>query len=97
MVNRFAIFGRIATVSLLLGVTLGGAVAQENHQGMTHTTGEQTNFQRVDQPLWVKAAVTAGGISLIGLELWWFLLSKPKSRQAASRIWVDEREGNEGK
>ncbi|NJL37559.1 MAG: hypothetical protein HC899_13070 [Leptolyngbyaceae cyanobacterium SM1_4_3] len=97
MVNRFAIFGRIATVSLLLGVTLGGAVAQESHQGMTHTTGEQTNFQRVDQPLWVKAAVTAGGISLIGLELWWFLLSKPKSRQAASRIWVDEREGNEGK
>jgi plastocyanin domain-containing protein len=97
MVNRFAIFSHIATVSLLLGVTLGGAAAQENHQGMTHATGEQTHFQRVNQPLWVKAAVTAGGVGLIGLEWWWFLLSKPKSRQATSRIWVDEGKGNEGK
>ncbi|MBW4602250.1 MAG: hypothetical protein KME29_22425 [Calothrix sp. FI2-JRJ7] len=53
-------------------------VAQMPHQ--THTSETQTSFQRLEQPLWVKAAVTASGFGLIGLEIWWFLLSKPKSK-----------------
>jgi len=41
------------------------------------TIGE---FQRIDQPISTKIAVTLGGLGLIGLELWWFLLSKPVSK-----------------
>jgi plastocyanin domain-containing protein len=42
-------------------------------------------FQPIDQPLSHKIGVTVGGIALIGLELWWFLLNKPKSRQATAQ------------
>jgi plastocyanin domain-containing protein len=37
-----------------------------------------------------KVAVTVGGLGLIGLELWWFLLSKPKSRQATTQGGIQE-------
>jgi len=82
MINKSTIFNSIAALSILLGITSGRAVAQATHEGMPHLTEEQTGeFQRIEQPLWAKGAVTAGGLGLIGLELWWFLLSKPKSRK----------------
>ncbi|MBW4617064.1 MAG: hypothetical protein KME21_28245 [Desmonostoc vinosum HA7617-LM4] len=68
--NRTAIIGSIASMGLLLSVATHKAVAQTTHK--THT-----EFQRIEQPLWAKAAVTAGGLGLIALELWWFLRSKP--------------------
>lgn len=75
----------------MLGVTSGEGLAQtthgENHPEQTVQTGE---FQRIDQPLWVKGVVTTGGLGLIGLELWWFLLSKPKSRKAATQSGVQK-------
>lgn len=40
-------------------------------------------FDTIPQPLPVKIAVTAGGLALIGLELWWFLGSKTEAQQAA--------------
>ncbi|NJO72568.1 MAG: cupredoxin domain-containing protein [Leptolyngbyaceae cyanobacterium RM1_406_9] len=86
--KKLAILGGIATVSVLLGGTSGAAVAQMDHENMQPT--EQTEFRRIDQPLWVKGAVTAGGLGLIGLELWWFLLSKPKSRKAIAQEGVQE-------
>jgi hypothetical protein len=36
-----------------------------------------TKFQPIHQPLMLKVGVAFGGLALIGLELWWFLLSKP--------------------
>ncbi len=39
-------------------------------------TGE---FRFINQPLGLKVGVSAAGLGLIGLELWWFLLSKPKA------------------
>lgn len=39
---------------------------------------EDRRFQKVEQPLAVKLLVTAGGVGLIGLELWWFLGSDNK-------------------
>jgi hypothetical protein len=45
-------------------------------------------FQRIEQPLSHRLAVTVGGLGLIGLELWWFLLSKPKSRKAQTESGV---------
>ncbi|MFP4133241.1 MAG: hypothetical protein ACLFQP_04690 [Halothece sp.] len=41
---------------------------------------EDRRFQKVEQPLTVKLLVTAGGVGLIGLELWWFLGSGNKQK-----------------
>lgn len=89
MIKSSAILGGIATLGVLLGTSSGAALAQMSHDEMqsTEQTGE---FQRIDQPLWVKGVVTAGGLGLIGLELWWFLLSKPKSRKATTQGGVQE-------
>lgn len=79
----------IAAATMMLGVTSGGAIAQMPHEGMDST--EQTgDFQRIDQPLWIKGAVTVGGLGLIGVELWWFLFSKPKARRATSKGDIQE-------
>lgn len=70
----------LATLSLTLTLTLSlasGAPAQLNHEATVPTATDQ--FQRLEQPLWSKVAVTIAGLGLIGLELWWFLLSKPRS------------------
>jgi plastocyanin domain-containing protein len=96
MVNKTAIIGSIASLGFLFGISSSNALAQTAHENMapTEQTGqpiEQTGeFQRIEQPLWIKGAVTVGGLGLIGLELWWFLLSKPKSRQATTRAGVQE-------
>ncbi|MBE9108207.1 cupredoxin domain-containing protein [Nodosilinea sp. LEGE 07298] len=78
--------------SLAMVATLAsGTSAQVNHDTMTDHASEPTGqFQRIEQPLWSRVAVTGAGLSLIGLELWWFLLSKPKSRQATVTGGVQE-------
>ncbi|MCW6038805.1 hypothetical protein K4A83_21400 [Spirulina subsalsa FACHB-351] len=41
---------------------------------MEHSTPlKDQTFEQIEQPLLLKLAVTAGGLGLIGLELWWFL------------------------
>lgn len=82
--NRLA--GLIGLLLLMMGS--GTAVAQME---MPATEGEQRiQFRQIDQPLGVKGAVTAGGLALISLELWWFLFSKPKSRKAESNQGTQE-------
>jgi hypothetical protein len=44
----------------------------------THKTQQ---FQKVEQPLALKAGVTLVGLGLISLELWWFLFSKTKGKK----------------
>lgn len=91
MIKQPAMLGSLAAFGLLLGVTSGGALAQMPHGEPHGEQPEQTGeFQQIDQPLWAKGAVTAGGLGLIGLELWWFLLSKPKARKAATQGGVQE-------
>jgi plastocyanin domain-containing protein len=86
--KRFLISG-ITALSILLGAMSGEALAQmpsDMHQMQpSNPSGE---FHYIQQPLWVKGLVTVGGLGLIGLELWWFLFSKPKSRQAATQSGV---------
>ncbi|MEX0271477.1 cupredoxin domain-containing protein [Leptolyngbyaceae cyanobacterium UHCC 1019] len=91
MIRKSVLIGNIASFGILLGMPAGEAVAQMQHDEMQSTTPKQPGqFQRIEQPLWVKAAVTAGGFGLIGLELWWFLLSKPKSRKATIERGIQE-------
>lgn len=66
-------------IGILLGASLllGSASSAQAHITQTNT-GE---FQRIEQPNGLKLGVTAAGVGLIGLELWWFLLSKPKAQK----------------
>jgi plastocyanin domain-containing protein len=79
--------------SFALGLLFGGAsrtVAQMPHETNNSEVSQTTEFQRIEQPLWVKGVVTASGLGLIGLEIWWFLLSKPKSRKAEANNGIQE-------
>ena len=82
MVNKTALIGSIASLGIVFSIASGEAAAQKSHQTHSSTTVQTNQFQRIDQPLGNKLAVTLGGLGLIGLELWWFLLSKPKSKKA---------------
>ena len=76
----------LATLTLALSLCLSLAsrsFAQINHEATVPSATSQ--FQRLEQPLWAKVAVTSAGLGLIGLELWWFLLSQPRSGQARPR------------
>ena len=72
--HRQWMVGSLLSISLLLG-TAPTARAQISEAD----TGE---FRRIEQPLGLKAGVAAAGAGLIGLELWWFLLSKAKAQTA---------------
>ena len=89
MVTKTAIIGSIASLGLLLGAGSSKAVAQRAHEEM-QSAKQRGEFQSIEQPLWAKGTVTAAGLGLIGLELWWFLLSKPKSRQATAEGGIQE-------
>ena len=74
-----ALMGGMVMVSLQMG-TPSSAIASAPHSPMpTHSPPQSSQFQTIEQPFWVKAIVTAGGLSLIGLELWWFLFNKPST------------------
>lgn len=87
MESKQKILGSFAGIGFfLLSIAPGTAIAQ-----MPGESSEQTNkFRRIEQPLGLKVGVTLGGIALIGLELWWFLLSKTKAQQAEARQGVQE-------
>ncbi|MBE9169754.1 cupredoxin domain-containing protein [Pleurocapsales cyanobacterium LEGE 06147] len=87
MVNKTAILGRIASLGLVLGLVSTEAVAQMSHEMNSEPTGQ---FRRIEQPLENRVIVTLGGLGLISLELWWFLFSKPKSRQATAKGEIQE-------
>jgi plastocyanin domain-containing protein len=93
MVKKTTIIRGIASFGLAFGIASGSAIAQMPHDmnEMQSSQTEQTGqFRRIEQPLGNKVAVTLGGLGLIGLELWWFLLSKPKSRKATTQGGVQE-------
>ncbi|WP_448598336.1 cupredoxin domain-containing protein [Thermoleptolyngbya sp.] len=91
MVYQTRLIASVAAIGILIGIVPSQAIAQESHAEMPHSTTENAEqFQRIEQPLWAKVAVTTGGLGLIGLELWWFLLSKPKSRKATTQDGVQE-------
>ncbi|MBD2568718.1 cupredoxin domain-containing protein [Anabaena lutea] len=80
------ILASIASLGLAFSVASDKAVAQMNHEMRSQTT----QFRRIEQPFWVKGTVTRVGLGLIGLEIWWFLLSKPKSQKAEAHDGIQE-------
>lgn len=91
MLKKATFFGTLAGLGFLLGAISGAIAAEPNMDGMNQQTASQSNqFQRIEQPLGNKITVTLGGLGLIGLELWWFLLSKPKSLKATTEGGIQE-------
>ena len=90
MVKKTAIISSLA-LGLVISLTPGKAIAQMPHDmNEMHQTEQTGQFRQIDQPLGNKVAVTLGGLGLIGLELWWFLFSKPKSQKASAAGGVQE-------
>ncbi len=87
MLKRTTFYGTIAGLGFLFG-TISGALATEMAT-KSHST-ESLQFRRIEQPLENKIAVTFGGLGLISLELWWFLLSKPKSQNVEAHGGIQE-------
>lgn len=84
--NKTTIIGSIASLGFWLGLSSSEVLAQMPHAAMQpHTTEQTGQFRRLEQPLWVKGAITTSGLGLIGLELWWFLFSKPKARKVTTQ------------
>ena len=68
------------TIGSLLSIgMLFGAAPTARTQISEADTSE---FRRIEQHLGLKVGVAAAGAGLIGLELWWFLLSKTKAQTA---------------
>lgn len=79
IITKATFFGAVTGLGILLGA-ISGAIAADTTPHMSPPPSSQ-QFQPIDQPLGHKLAVTLGGLGLIGLELWWFRFSHPKSRQ----------------
>lgn len=86
MFSKSKILGSIAGVGILIGVVSNVATAQIP----AHSPENTTEFRRIEQPLALKLGVTLGGLALIGAELWWFLFSKTKAKQAESTQGIQE-------
>ncbi len=91
MFKQATVLGTLVGWGFWLSAIPAGDAAETTMNGMNpHTAAQSNQFQRIDQPLGNKIAVTLGGFSLIGLELWWFLWSKPKSLKATTSGGVQE-------
>jgi plastocyanin domain-containing protein len=84
------IVSSLVSIGVLFGTVSGKATAQTPHDEMQARTEQPSQFRQIDQPLWLKSTVVLGGVGLIGLELWWFLLSKSKSQTADTYQGVQE-------
>jgi len=86
MIRKFSL-GNLVGLGFLLALA-GSASAQMPME--EPSSGAETQFRRIEQPLALKVGVTAAGVALIGVELWWFLFSKTKAQQADSEAGVQE-------
>jgi plastocyanin domain-containing protein len=77
-----------AWTAFLLGTIFVATAAEIPGVAMPPTRAGQ--FQHIEQSLGRKIAVTAGGFGLIGIELWWFLLHKPKPQPASIQKNIQE-------
>lgn len=91
MLRKTSFFATLASLGFSLGAMSGAIAAAPKMNTMNgHNTSQSSQFQRIEQPLSKKVIVTLGGLGLIGLELWWFVWSKPKSRPARMTGGVQE-------
>ncbi|MFM9264836.1 cupredoxin domain-containing protein [Tychonema sp. BBK16] len=86
MLYHHQIWGTLASVGIAIGMASG---VQATEMSVDHSNST-TQFRTIEQPLGLKVAVTLGGLTLIGVELWWFLFNKSKGQQAESIQGIQE-------
>ena len=69
---------RLWSILISLGFFLG---INTSVNAVDIPTNQTQHFQKIEQPLTLKAGVTLAGLGLISLELWWFLFSKAKGKK----------------
>ncbi|MBE9001717.1 MULTISPECIES: hypothetical protein [unclassified Nostoc] len=62
--------------SLIALVLLTGTPSATLAEMPAHSSEQNSQFNHIEQPLGLKVGVAIAGLTLIGLELWWFLLYK---------------------
>jgi plastocyanin domain-containing protein len=88
MFNKYRTVGIATLLGFLLSMAMNAA-AQMTADSPNHAAFPES-FRRIEQPLGLKIGVTAGGLALIGLEVWWFLISKSKSQRANAPTGIQE-------
>lgn len=80
--KKATFFSTLVGLGFLLGAisgTISGAIASGmNPDHDMQEPSKIKEFRRIEQPFTNHIIVTVGGLGLIGLDIWWFLLSKPK-------------------
>jgi plastocyanin domain-containing protein len=76
MFNQRQLLGSLTSLGIMLGIASG---VRANQISIPHANSTAP-FPHIEQPLSLKIGVTAGGLTLIGLELWWFLFSKKQAK-----------------
>lgn len=93
---RHAWIGIMVGLSLLFSNVLANVLANALAIAAPETSMDShsvsTEFKRIEQPLAVRLGVTAAGVGLMGLELWWFLWSKPRAQSARAQQGIQELE-----
>ncbi|WP_036488068.1 cupredoxin domain-containing protein [Myxosarcina sp. GI1] len=92
MNSKNKIVSSLAGLGFFLVLITNSALAQNPEVEMPAASGEQTSFQKIEQPLSLKLVVALGGLGLIGAELWWFMFSKTKASQAVTQKGIQEVE-----
>jgi plastocyanin domain-containing protein len=77
---------KLTGILISIGLSVG-IISSMSAQEMRHNS---TKFQPIEQPITLRVAIAVGGLSLIGIQLWWFLASKPKSQMAEMSDGVQE-------
>jgi plastocyanin domain-containing protein len=91
MLKKVTFFATLAGFGFLLGAISGAIAAEMPEMAPTSSMGQtEKEFERIEQPLENKAAITLGGLGFIGLELWWFLFSKPQTHRAKTQAGIQE-------
>ncbi|MEG4283669.1 hypothetical protein QUB68_11115 [Microcoleus sp. A006_D1] len=76
MFSQRQILGSVGSLGIMLAIASGVRANQTS----THPANSTALFRHIEQPLSLRIGVTAGGLTLIGLELWWFLFSKKQTK-----------------
>lgn len=78
MFNQSKVVSIVVGLGFFLALTPNIALTQETESEMAVSPAKISQYQKIEQPLNLKVAVTLGGLGLISAELWWFMFSKAK-------------------
>ncbi len=67
-------------IAILVSISLFfSIVSSVSSEEMSKHNSSPERFQPIEQPIVLKMAIAVGGLSLMAVQLWWFLGGKPKS------------------